>query len=147
MAEGKQVNCVPLDTDIYGRTVAQCHAGGKDLGAELMRSGLAVVYDRGIDLYGSIEATSKASRMGIWGSEFEMPAAYREAHSLRPLDQFATSVRRQQTMRTPVTTGYRSCAQARAAGAAPMYRGQPGYNPNLDGDNDGIACEPFRGRR
>jgi endonuclease YncB( thermonuclease family) len=76
MVEGKQVNCVPLDADIYGRTVAQCRAGRKDLGAELMRSGLAVVYDCGIDLYGSIEATSKASRMGILGSKFEMLAAY-----------------------------------------------------------------------
>lgn len=41
---------------------------------------------------------------------------------------------------------YRSCREARAAGVAPMYRGQPGYNPNLDGDGDGIACEPYRRR-
>jgi micrococcal nuclease len=41
---------------------------------------------------------------------------------------------------------YRSCREARAAGAAPMYRGQPGYSPSLDGDGDGIACEPYRGR-
>jgi hypothetical protein len=41
---------------------------------------------------------------------------------------------------------FRSCAEARAAGAAPVYRGSPGYNPNLDGDGDGIACEPYRGR-
>lgn len=41
---------------------------------------------------------------------------------------------------------FRSCAAARAAGAAPMYRGSAGYNPNLDGDGDGIACEPYRGR-
>jgi endonuclease YncB( thermonuclease family) len=150
MVEGKQVNCVPLDTDIYGRTVAQCRAGGKDLGAELMRSGLAVVYDRGIDLYGSIEATSKASRMGIWGSEFEMPAAYREAHSPVPQADSRTAIRptrRQAVPRASTGPMFWNCAQARAAGAAPMYRGQAGYNPNLDGDNDGIACEPYRGRR
>jgi len=41
---------------------------------------------------------------------------------------------------------YRSCRAARAAGAAPMYRGAPGYNPNLDGDHDGVACEPYHGR-
>lgn len=41
---------------------------------------------------------------------------------------------------------FRSCAQARAAGAAPMRRGEPGYNPSLDGDGDGVACEPYRGR-
>jgi uncharacterized membrane protein YsdA (DUF1294 family) len=41
---------------------------------------------------------------------------------------------------------YRNCADARAAGAAPIYRGEPGYRSSMDGDNDGIACEPYRGR-
>ncbi|MFD8243694.1 excalibur calcium-binding domain-containing protein [Nocardia sp. NPDC059691] len=27
------------------------------------------------------------------------------------------------------------------AGKAPLRRGQPGYAPHLDRDNDGIACE------
>ncbi|MHA0036435.1 excalibur calcium-binding domain-containing protein [Deinococcus sp. PESE-13] len=36
---------------------------------------------------------------------------------------------------------YRSCAEARAAGAAPLRRGLPGYNPKLDRDGDGVACE------
>jgi hypothetical protein len=38
---------------------------------------------------------------------------------------------------------YRNCAAARADGAAPIYVGQPGYRPELDGDRDGIACEPY----
>ncbi|RZA28097.1 MAG: excalibur calcium-binding domain-containing protein, partial [Proteobacteria bacterium] len=42
---------------------------------------------------------------------------------------------------------YRNCDQAWAAGAAPMRRGHAAYNPNLDGDNDGLACEPYRRRR
>jgi hypothetical protein len=36
---------------------------------------------------------------------------------------------------------YRNCAAARAAGAAPLYAGQPGYSAHLDRDRDGIACE------
>ena len=36
---------------------------------------------------------------------------------------------------------YPNCAAARAAGVAPLYRGQPGYRPGLDRDNDGVACE------
>jgi len=40
---------------------------------------------------------------------------------------------------------YSGCREARAAGAAPIYRGQPGYRSEMDGDNDGIACEPYRG--
>lgn len=41
---------------------------------------------------------------------------------------------------------YRGCNDARAAGVAPLYRGEPGYRPEMDGDSDGIACEPYRGR-
>ncbi|ODU25725.1 MAG: calcium-binding protein [Sphingopyxis sp. SCN 67-31] len=40
---------------------------------------------------------------------------------------------------------WRRCADARAAGVAPIYRGQPGYRDGLDADADGIACEPYRG--
>lgn len=36
---------------------------------------------------------------------------------------------------------FTSCAQAREAGAAPLYRGDPGYSPRLDRDKDGVACE------
>lgn len=44
---------------------------------------------------------------------------------------------------TPTTTPgqFSSCAEARDAGAAPLRRGEPGYNPALDGDNDGTACD------
>ena len=42
---------------------------------------------------------------------------------------------------TPAGVMYRSCAEARAAGAAPLRRGLPGYNPKLDRDGDGVACE------
>ena len=36
---------------------------------------------------------------------------------------------------------YQNCDEARAAGAAPIRRGEPGYRPALDRDNDGVACE------
>ena len=36
---------------------------------------------------------------------------------------------------------YANCKAAKAAGAAPLYRGDPGYREDLDGDKDGIACE------
>ncbi|MDW9450909.1 calcium-binding protein [Sinorhizobium meliloti] len=34
-----------------------------------------------------------------------------------------------------------NCAAARAAGAAPIYAGEPGYRRKLDRDGDGVACE------
>lgn len=36
---------------------------------------------------------------------------------------------------------FANCDAARAAGAAPVHRGDPGYSSRLDGDNDGTACE------
>ncbi len=36
---------------------------------------------------------------------------------------------------------FRSCAEARAAGVAPLREGDNGYRPGLDGDRDGVACE------
>lgn len=50
--------------------------------------------------------------------------------------------------RVPAVTVYFSgCNEVRAAGLAPLLRGEPGYRPEMDGDDDGIACEPYRGRR
>ncbi|WP_229710212.1 excalibur calcium-binding domain-containing protein [Novosphingobium indicum] len=40
---------------------------------------------------------------------------------------------------------YRNCDAARAAGVAPLYYGEPGYREGMDGDGDGIACEPYPG--
>lgn len=39
------------------------------------------------------------------------------------------------------SVSYANCAAVRAAGAAPIYRGQPGYGSHLDRDGDGVGCE------
>ena len=36
---------------------------------------------------------------------------------------------------------YANCKEAKAAGAAPLYKDDPGYRSDLDRDGDGIACE------
>ncbi|MET7368040.1 excalibur calcium-binding domain-containing protein [Streptomyces sp. NPDC005566] len=38
-------------------------------------------------------------------------------------------------------TYYANCSAVRAAGAAPIRRGDPGYGSHLDRDGDGVACE------
>ena len=38
---------------------------------------------------------------------------------------------------------YNGCSEARAASAAPIYRGNPGYREGMDVDGDGVACEPY----
>jgi hypothetical protein len=46
-----------------------------------------------------------------------------------------------QRARSGGSTYYANCAAARAAGAAPVRRGDPGYSSKLDRDGDGIGCE------
>ncbi len=43
--------------------------------------------------------------------------------------------------RTNQEVYFANCSAARAAGAAPLHRGDPGYRAKLDRDGDGVACE------
>ncbi|MGW0557552.1 excalibur calcium-binding domain-containing protein [Streptomyces sp. NPDC002926] len=45
----------------------------------------------------------------------------------------------------PPKAYYANCDAARAAGAAPVHEGDPGYAPHLDRDGDGVGCEPYSG--
>ena len=47
-------------------------------------------------------------------------------------------------MPSPAADGrvFTNCDAVRAAGRAPLRRGDPAYAAQLDGDNDGVACEP-----
>lgn len=42
---------------------------------------------------------------------------------------------------TPGSYAFANCSEARAAGAAPVRRGESGYGPHLDRDGDGVGCE------
>jgi hypothetical protein len=42
---------------------------------------------------------------------------------------------------TPGSTFFANCTAARAAGAAPVRVGDPGYSRKLDRDGDGVGCE------
>lgn len=147
LVAGKTVRCEQRDMDDYGRTVATCRAGPIDLSAAMVDAGLAIALPHFTAAYVANEARAREQRLGIWAGAFERPADYRAAHpvSRRPSAQPAAP---RQSYSAPAPSGvyYRGCNEARAAGAAPLYRGQPGYRPEMDGDNDGIACEPYRGR-
>ncbi len=41
----------------------------------------------------------------------------------------------------PVAVTYPDCAAVRAAGVAPIRRGEPGWSDAFDGDGDGVGCE------
>jgi hypothetical protein len=49
--------------------------------------------------------------------------------------------RKLQTFSSGAAVHFSNCSEAREAGAAPLRRGEPGYRPAMDRDNDGVACE------
>ena len=58
------------------------------------------------------------------------PAAFQSSEERERIEQSVT---------------YSGCNEVRAIGKAPLYSGQPGYRYDMDGDGDGIACEPRPG--
>lgn len=70
----------------------------------------------------------------------ETPAATQEAQEPAPAQQ-VTQAPAQEAPANGGDVYYQNCKAAKAAGAAPLYRGQPGYREKMDGDGDGVACE------
>lgn len=70
------VDCRPEDNDQYGRLLAYCTAGGRDLGAVMVSEGLAISSGS----YWSEEADARAARRGIWAGGFDTPRSWRDDH-------------------------------------------------------------------
>jgi len=79
LTEGRPVTCEGPGDDPWGRLVARCRAGGRDLGAELVRAGRALVYERFDDAYLPQQAAAKAEGRGLWAGRFEAPWEHRAA--------------------------------------------------------------------
>lgn len=71
------------------------------------------------------EATAKTRGRGLWGQQCSAARA-------APVPPQAEEV---------LPAHYATCEHARAAGAAPLRRGDTGYSSTLDSDGDGIACD------
>jgi endonuclease YncB( thermonuclease family) len=118
------------NTDKYGRLLRYVDLpDGTDTGLAQIQAGLAIARYDSRDGYGHhpreeqyIAADTGAARACIGSSP---------APSSAPSSAPASGD----------SVYYANCAAARAAGAAPLHRGDPGYRSALDRDNDGVACE------
>ncbi len=117
-------------TDQYGRYLLYAWTdNGTFVNQQIIEAGFgkAVLYppnDAYIEQLRAAEKTAKSAKRGVWGG-----------CESRPTPQSRT---------TPTGRRYDSCSEVRAAGKAPLRRGQPGYGSHLDRDGDGVACEPTR---
>ncbi|CAN7197846.1 excalibur calcium-binding domain-containing protein [Ensifer adhaerens] len=118
----------PTGTDRYNRTLAHVFAGGINVGTMLIAEGHALSYRPGVD--------AKLERLRAWcGANAQLEGGFSQGKAVGA---------EQEAVGAPLVTtsaSYRNCAQARAAGAAPLYAGNPGYSSRLDRDGDGVACE------
>ena len=98
----------------------------------------------------SVAEESSIALPGESGSEAPIPKSWRaeKPEDLTPGPPPSAALGRSggRALAVEASVYYRGCNEARAAGVTPIYRGQPGYRPGMDGDSDGIACEPYHPR-
>lgn len=71
------VTCAIEQRDVYGRMLGRCTAGGRDLNAQMIASGMAVAYGA----YWDEQAVARAERRGLWVGAFEEPRNWRREHA------------------------------------------------------------------
>ena len=80
MIGNQPVTCQVLDTDRYGRSVAECSAGKINLNDAMVRAGWAVAYTRhGLD-HAAAQDEARAAGRGLWQGRFLAPEAWRKAN-------------------------------------------------------------------
>lgn len=67
------VRCSGKEEDRYGRLIAVCYAGGRDLNAAMVARGAAFAYRKYSMAYVGQEAEAKSARRGIWQGRAERP--------------------------------------------------------------------------
>ncbi len=107
------------DRDKYGRLLRYVLVDGVDAGGQLLAQGYA------IPRYNSTDGN------GLHPREAEYAA----------LAQPSPVVCTPATTVAPASVFYKNCDAVRAAGAAPIHPGDPGFQSKFDRDGDGVGCE------
>lgn len=76
--EGRAAVCAVEARDRYGRGLATCAVAGEDMGADLVRRGLAQAW-RGDRTYAEDEKEARLLGRGLWRYDMVSPAAWRDA--------------------------------------------------------------------
>tara|TARA_B100001093_G_scaffold162836_1_gene155209 strand:- start:2515 stop:3033 length:519 start_codon:yes stop_codon:yes gene_type:complete len=79
VAKAPYLQCDLIDVDRYRRVVMQCFDGKTDLGAALVRAGLALAYRQYSSIYSVDEDIAKTAKLGMWAGAFTAPWAWRQS--------------------------------------------------------------------
>jgi micrococcal nuclease len=164
LPHGTVVQVRSLDTDRYGRDIAEVYVNNQIVNLTLVEEGYAVVYDRYLNTCGTnqewylaAEQRAIAARQNFWAqADPTMPWDWRQGQAAQPSSSpltFPTTSPSQSSQATSpsttTTSSFPSCVtsdcdcahfstQAEAQQLLNAFAGDP---HRLDGDNDGIACE------
>ncbi len=121
-------------------------ADGTDFAAAAIAAGLVRAAASATAAARSAESAAKLAGLGLWGAPClgELVAPPPVQPLVPPPPRTTTQEPEPEPAPEPEPEPdvyYANCAAVRAAGAAPLHRGEPGYRSALDRDNDGIACD------
>lgn len=133
--DGKRVRVLVKDTDRYGRTVGVVTVAGGELGAMLVRDGLAWHYDRyapqATEL-DRLERQARKAKRGLWKQANPVPPWTWRDRTSGPGETSAKD---------------KDCSDFDTQPEAQRFfeRHRPGDPHGLDGNGDGEACESLPG--
>lgn len=79
---GKFVECEYSQKDKYDRYLSKCYIEGKSINEEILKNGMAVIYDISEASKNAIklEELARKNKLGIWQGGFQLPKEYRKSH-------------------------------------------------------------------
>ena len=77
LVDGQNLECLACGTDERGRTLATCLDGERDIGAAMVRSGMALGRAFFSNALHASEARAEMEGLGLWQGDFVDPQAWR----------------------------------------------------------------------
>ncbi|SDD82459.1 excalibur calcium-binding domain-containing protein [Actinokineospora iranica] len=122
-------------------------ADGTDFATMAVSSGMAKAAAGASAGLVTAQAAAKNAAAGLWGAPclgadvLAPPPAPKTTPPVAPPPPPPAATPEPEPEPERAAAYYKNCTEARAAGAAPIQRGEPGYRSALDRDNDGVACD------
>ena len=141
---GVELNIV--DTDRYGRNVAEVLKNGVNVNQSMIKKGQAIVYHKYLsncpngNSYIEAEKKAKDQRLGFWNdSTFITPEDWRRG--TRPVISKPTRTLSQSVSNSGRGYVAGTCKYLKSWGLSRFTPGDPNYTRGRDRDRDGVACE------
>lgn len=137
----RTVSCQQVDTDRYGRVVADCFVGRNNLNRWMVRQGWAVAYRQYATEYIEAEDSAREDRRGVWQGQFDMPWDWRAQRRSRNNTDAPMLRLMELAGRNYSCSPRRTCKQIGSCDEARWYLENCSWGGRLDRDGDGVPCE------